>query len=58
MVTPPEPIVIASIATQEDVEAFREISEEWVTQYFSLEESERALLADPVGRIVEPGATF
>jgi N-acetylglutamate synthase-like GNAT family acetyltransferase len=55
MVTPPEPIVIASIATQEDVDAFREISEEWVTQYFNLEESERALLADPVGRIVEPG---
>lgn len=55
MATPPEPIVITSIATHEDSEAFREISEEWVTQYFSLEESERALLADPVGRIVEPG---
>ncbi|WP_433604805.1 GNAT family N-acetyltransferase [Prescottella agglutinans] len=55
MVTPPERIVIASIATQDDAQAFQEISEEWVTQYFSLEESERALLADPVGRIVEPG---
>ncbi|WP_430331193.1 GNAT family N-acetyltransferase [Rhodococcus sp. ACT016] len=55
MGTPSGPIAIASIATQEDADAFREISEEWVTQYFSLEDTERALLADPVGRIVERG---
>lgn len=53
--TPPGPIVITSITTQDDADAFREITEEWVTQHFNLEDAERAFLADPVGRIVERG---
>lgn len=47
--------VISSIASQHDADAFRELNEEWISRLFTLVEEDRAVLADPFGRIVAPG---
>lgn len=49
------PVVVSSIASQEDAEAFRALNEEWISRVFTLQERDRVVLEDPFGRIVEPG---
>ncbi len=48
-------VTIADLATPADAEAFRVLNEDWVTRHFTLEDADRAILADPVGHVVEPG---
>ena len=38
-----------------DLLAFRVLNEEWITRYFSLEETDRQQLGDPEGQIIAPG---
>lgn len=49
------PLTITDLATPADAEAFRLLNEAWISEYFTLEEADRALLGDPVGQVVEPG---
>ncbi|WP_335938823.1 GNAT family N-acetyltransferase [Streptomyces sp. PTD5-9] len=49
------PVTVSSIASQSDADAFRALNEEWISQLFTLEEEDRAVLADPFGRVVGPG---
>lgn len=48
-------VSIADLATPADAEAFRTLNEAWIRRLFTLEDADRAILGDPVGRIVEPG---
>jgi GNAT superfamily N-acetyltransferase len=38
-----------------DARAFRELNEEWITRFFTLEEKDRITLGDPEGAIVAKG---
>lgn len=38
-----------------DERAFRELNEEWISAYFTIEEKERAILDDPTGTVLRPG---
>jgi putative acetyltransferase len=38
-----------------DAEAFRELNEDWIARYFSLEEHDRIQLEDPEGNILKTG---
>ncbi|WP_188114044.1 GNAT family N-acetyltransferase [Streptomyces apricus] len=49
------PVLVSSIASQRDADAFRALNEEWISRLFTLEEEDRAILGDPFGRIVGPG---
>ncbi|MFD5432742.1 GNAT family N-acetyltransferase [Kitasatospora sp. NPDC127067] len=49
------PTVVSPIASPSDADAFRTLNEEWISQLFTLEEKDRAVLGDPFGRIVGPG---
>ncbi|MGW1254954.1 GNAT family N-acetyltransferase [Streptomyces sp. NPDC002513] len=49
------PIVVSSIASPDDADAFRALNEEWISRLFTLQEEDRAVLGDPFGRIVGPG---
>ncbi|MFV5998619.1 GNAT family N-acetyltransferase [Streptomyces sp. NPDC056231] len=49
------PTVVSSIASQSEADAFRALNEEWISRLFTLQEEDRAVLADPFGRIVGPG---
>ncbi|WP_347404293.1 GNAT family N-acetyltransferase [Micromonospora sp. WMMD1120] len=46
---------IASMTTPEEAEAFRALNEEWISQLFTIEESDRKTLGDPFAAIVDPG---
>lgn len=41
-----------------DETAFRELNEEWIRQYFAIEEKDAELLADPKGTILDPGGSI
>ncbi|PXA69843.1 GNAT family N-acetyltransferase [Cryobacterium arcticum] len=43
------------MSSDADARAFRELNEEWITSLFTLEDADRALLNDPVGRILGTG---
>lgn len=49
------PVVISSMASQADADGFRALNEEWISRLFTLVDEDRAVLADPFGRIVEQG---
>jgi len=48
-------LTIAELSTLADAEAFRTLNEAWIERYFTLEDEDRAILGDPVGRVVAPG---
>lgn len=48
-------VVIDDLATPADALAFRALNEAWITRFFALEDADRAVLGDPVGRVVQPG---
>lgn len=48
-------VVIDDLTTPADALAFRTLNEAWITRFFALEDADRAILGDPVGRVVEPG---
>ena len=50
-VDPQLPLVIDEMASPDDARAFRQLNEEWISLLFTLEDADRALLSDPVGRI-------
>jgi len=39
-------------------DSFREINEEWISEDFSMEESDRDVLSDPRGYIIDPGGAI
>ncbi len=41
-----------------DAEAFRRLNEHWISKFFTLEEPDRIMLADPLGKIVSPGGAI
>ncbi|WP_232234139.1 GNAT family N-acetyltransferase [Micromonospora chokoriensis] len=43
------------MTTAEEAEAFRALNEEWISHFFTIEESDRKTLNDPFGAIVDPG---
>jgi len=49
------PLVIEPMRSDADARAFRQLNEEWITSLFTLEDADRALLNDPVGRILGTG---
>jgi N-acetylglutamate synthase-like GNAT family acetyltransferase len=54
---PTPDIRIAPLRDAADARAFREINEDWISRMFTLTDSDRTLLADPVTRIIEPGGS-
>jgi len=48
-------VTITDMASPADALAFRLLNEAWITRFFTLEDEDRRFLADPVGRVVEPG---
>jgi putative acetyltransferase len=48
-------IEIRSLGKGEDASAFRSLNEEWITHYFTLEKSDRAVLGDPDKMILQKG---
>ena len=46
---------IGPASRPEDLLAFRTLNEEWITRFFTLEETDRQQLGDPVGQILAPG---
>jgi GNAT superfamily N-acetyltransferase len=49
------PIMVSSIASPSDADAFYALNEEWISRLFTLQDEDRAVLGDPFGRIVAPG---
>jgi putative acetyltransferase len=45
-------------ASASDATAFRQLNLEWIERYFAVEEDDRQVLGDPVGRIIVPGGTI
>jgi putative acetyltransferase len=39
----------------QDAQAFRELNEEWIVKHFGLEETDRKVLNDPDGHVLQPG---
>ncbi|HEY3840370.1 MAG TPA: GNAT family N-acetyltransferase, partial [Bryobacteraceae bacterium] len=39
----------------EDAAAFRELNEQWIAKYFTMEEPDRCVLNDPEGQVLRPG---
>lgn len=39
----------------EDSAAFRQLNEEWIDKYFSIEEPDRVVLDDPENQVIRPG---
>jgi putative acetyltransferase len=52
--TPPA-IEIYELQPMDDVTAFRTLNEEWITDFFTLEEADRKALGDPHGTILNRG---
>lgn len=48
-------ISIGPASRSEDLLAFRTLNEEWITRFFTLEETDRQQLGDPEGQILAPG---
>ncbi|KTR41240.1 acetyltransferase [Curtobacterium oceanosedimentum] len=48
-------VTIAELESAADAAAFRTLNEAWIERYFTLEDEDRAILGDPIGRIVAPG---
>ncbi|MGY2896833.1 GNAT family N-acetyltransferase [Deinococcus sp. UYEF24] len=46
---------IGPASQPEDLLAFRTLNEEWITRFFTLEETDRRQLGDPQGEILAPG---
>ena len=46
---------IAPLHTPDDMLAFRTLNEGWITEFFTLEDTDRQQLGDPLGVIVRPG---
>ncbi|ABF43636.1 GCN5-related N-acetyltransferase [Candidatus Koribacter versatilis Ellin345] len=53
---PPE--VCVRYFQRHDAEAFRQLNEHWISKFFTLEEPDRIMLADPLGKIVSPGGAI
>ncbi|WP_327035551.1 GNAT family N-acetyltransferase [Micromonospora ureilytica] len=51
----PSTLTVTSMTTAEEAEAFRTLNEEWISHFFTMEESDRRTLDDPFGAIVDPG---
>ncbi|MGC4759221.1 GNAT family N-acetyltransferase [Micromonospora trifolii] len=51
----PSTLTVTSMTTVEEAEAFRTLNEEWISHFFTIEESDRRTLDDPFGAIVDPG---
>ncbi|WP_332367454.1 GNAT family N-acetyltransferase [Micromonospora sp. WMMC250] len=51
----PSMLTVTSMTTTEEAEAFRALNEEWISHFFTIEESDRKTLNDPFAAIVEPG---
>ncbi|MCX5065644.1 GNAT family N-acetyltransferase [Micromonospora lupini] len=51
----PSTLTITSMTTAAEAEAFRTLNEEWISHFFTIEESDRKTLNDPFAAIVEPG---
>jgi putative acetyltransferase len=52
--TPPR-VEIRELAPGDDSTPFRELNEEWITHYFTLEPKDREVLEDPNGKILLKG---
>ena len=48
-------MTVSSMRTAEDATAFAALNEEWISAYFTMEDKDRATLADPFGVYVEAG---
>lgn len=48
-------LVIRSLQTAADADAFRALNEEWIARYFVIEEQDRRQLDDPVAAYIDPG---
>ena len=51
----PPAFSIGPASRPEDLAAFRSLNEEWITRFFTLEETDRQQLSDPEGQILAPG---
>lgn len=49
----PSTLTITSMTTAEEAEAFRTLNEEWISHFFTIEESDRKTLNDPFAAIVD-----
>ncbi|MFI6235922.1 GNAT family N-acetyltransferase [Micromonospora sp. NPDC050784] len=48
-------LTITSMTTAAEADAFRTLNEEWISRFFTIEESDRRTLDDPFAAIVDPG---
>ena len=48
-------VTIRPLQTDEDIDAFRELNEEWIARHFVIEEQDRVQLDDPLAAYIEPG---
>jgi N-acetylglutamate synthase-like GNAT family acetyltransferase len=48
-------VKIREMRNRDDAEAFRDLNEEWITRYFTLEPKDREILEDPENAIVRKG---
>lgn len=51
----PSTLTVTSMTTAEEAQAFRTLNEEWISHFFTIEESDRRTLNDPFAAIVDPG---
>jgi putative acetyltransferase len=51
----PSTLSITSMVTPAEAAAFQALNEEWISQIFTMEESDRKVLDDPYGAIVDRG---
>lgn len=48
-------LTISPMSSAEDARAFRELNEQWISELFTIEAADKAVLDDPTGRVVDPG---
>ncbi|MET8043482.1 GNAT family N-acetyltransferase [Micromonospora sp. NPDC005215] len=51
----PSTLTVTSMTTAAEAEAFRTLNEEWISHFFTIEESDRRTLDDPFAAIVDRG---
>lgn len=51
----PSTLTVTSMTTAEEAAAFRTLNEEWISHFFTIEESDHKTLDDPFTSIVDPG---
>jgi putative acetyltransferase len=51
-------VTVRLLKSATDAEAFRALNEEWIAQYFVLEERDRRQLADPVAAYIDTGGAI